>query len=187
MFGVVCVCVCVCVQRLSVGVGLLFDRIGLVTHTRWHTHTHTHTVMVTLAFIKPAVPVRLALPWVDGSVWRSACPLMADSKQPYQTAMTANGSQIRSRIRLNGNVNSLTSAAVEARGRWRRVLTVSLLLLRAYCVPSSNDKILFLILDSCRLTRLLHVTKTEKTNQRHSDGEISQSAPLSVVPLSVFT
>lgn len=63
---------------------------------------------------------------------------MANSKQPYQTAITANGSQIRSEVRLNGNVNSLTSVAVKARGRWRRVLTVSLLLLRGYCVSSSE-------------------------------------------------
>ncbi len=46
----------VCVWRLDIAVGYLFHRIGLATHSL------THTNAATLAFIKPAVPVRLALP-----------------------------------------------------------------------------------------------------------------------------
>lgn len=45
------------------------------------THTHTHANLATLAFIRAAAPVRLALGW---AVWHWAHPLMADCKQPSQ-------------------------------------------------------------------------------------------------------
>lgn len=42
----------------------------------WHTHTHAN--LATLAFIRAAAPVRLALGW---AVWHWAHPLMAGCKQ----------------------------------------------------------------------------------------------------------